>query len=238
MSETCFQCGNEYKRISQHWSLSDCSEPELSEKKLEIIKGLLMGDATLANRNKTPYVQCTMTNRKYLEHLSNIFKASSDITKNKTAKQSAEEDRNSGFNPKAEKSSYKDVYRWATITRNEYERFSNWYTSEGKKFPKNLNLTPLCLKHWYVCDGGIGWSSPWPSVEFYSKNELHRIEHWVERFNDLGFECRKSSEGFRIPHGELDDFFDWLGSVPSGFEYKFEYSSRERYDELKKEVYS
>lgn len=226
MSRTCHQCGNEYKRISQHWSLSDCSEPQLSEKKLEIIKGLLMGDATLANRNKTPYVQCTMTNRKYLEHLSSIFKASSDITKNKTAKQSAEEDRKSGFNPKAEKSNYKDVYRWATTTRKELKEFSTWYTSEGKKFPQNLSLSPLCLKHWYVCDGGLVYNDKsaigislvnerdgkQKINNFFKSAELPEPSH----YNESARRCKAI-----WTKKDSRKLFDYMGKAIPGFKYKF-----------------
>jgi len=155
MSDKCLQCGKEFERLSQHWALSTCSEPDLTDKQKEIVKGLLMGDGTLANREETPYLQCIMTNKDYLKFLSEKFETSSEVTLSKTAKQSAEEDIDSGFNPKASEQNYKNVYRWATATRKSLKPFSKWYKTSEKLFPENLVLTPTCLRHWYVCDGGL-----------------------------------------------------------------------------------
>lgn len=135
--------------------MSECDESELSKTQKQILTGLLMGDGTLANRNKTPYLQCTMTNKEYLEHLSAIFPNSSKVTLSKTASKSAAENRKSGFSNSAQKENYSDVYRWATISRKSLKNYSKWYKEEGKIFPKDIKLTPYVLKHWYVCDGGL-----------------------------------------------------------------------------------
>lgn len=201
--------------------------------------GLLMGDGYLRDKPKAknPYAVVAMINEDYLNHLNELFGSlTHGVTVKSTKQQVSDRAEKIGFGNGSD-GDYHDVYQLRFRSHPHLHKFTSWYDDGDKVFPKDVPLTPQVVKTWYVCDGGIRWSSPWPSVEFYSKNELHRIDHWVERFNDLGFECRKSSEGFTIPHGELDDFFDWLGSTPSGFEYKFEYSNRERYDELKEEVY-
>lgn len=152
----CPECGSDFERLGQHWIYSPSHRPELSEKQKEVIKGLLMGDATYnETRSKNPKITIDSVNKKYLEKLSNIFsKISTGVKKYKTAEQSATKARDSGFDEKAETKNYSDIYRLSTRSHPELKKFSNWY-DEGKKFPEDLVLTPTILKHWYVCDGSL-----------------------------------------------------------------------------------
>jgi len=57
MPQTCSQCGVEFKRIGQHWSLSsECNNPTLTKRQEEIVTGLLMGDGWIRSDDKNPYL--------------------------------------------------------------------------------------------------------------------------------------------------------------------------------------
>jgi len=239
MKGICPQCNREL-RLGTHWAKSsDCNHPEYNHKQNEFVKGLLMGDGYLRNKDKSknPYFVVAVINEDFLHWLDTKFGV---LTHGVSIKSTVEqiEDRAERISfGNGREGTYHDVYQLRFRSHPHFHNFTSWYDSGSKQFPKDIELTPEAVKMWYVCDGGLKWSTSWPSVEFYTKNELNNIEHWVERFQSLGFKCRASSEGFTIPHSELNGFFEWLGDAPDGFEYKWQHQDREEYDKLKSEIY-
>ena len=56
----CDQCGEDYRSLSQHWSLSQtCDYRSLSDHQREIVRGLLLGDGTL-EANELAYLRCAV----------------------------------------------------------------------------------------------------------------------------------------------------------------------------------
>lgn len=64
-------------------------------------------------------------------------------------------------------------------------------------------------------------------------NEAPRSEQLVELFADAGFDVRYTTDKIVFKRSETPEFLDWMGDPPPGFEYKWVYDDRERYEALK-----
>lgn len=234
MSDVCSQCGDSYESIGIHWSKSSCEYPDLSQRQIEVLTGLIMGDGSVNRReNRTPRVECEMITKEYLQYLDkDVFPfLGRGVKLRKTAEESAAECRDSGFSEGAKAENYSDVYRWYTRSNLNFNVFSNWYNSGKKTFPKNLKLTPTILKHWYCCDGCYANKNSKDYITFAISNERENrgkiesmfeeisfpIDYWNERKRedgswkcDISFNKRKSN-----------DMLVWMGKPLPGFEYKW-----------------
>lgn len=227
MKNICNSCEEQYKRLAQHWALSDCEPQKFTDEQKEILTGLVMGDATVANRGKNPYIQVIMTNKKYLEQLSKKFKhLSSDVNLSQTASESANSDLKTGFNEKASAKNYKDVYSWRTITHEQNKVFSEWYSDEGKQFPHDIELSSTTLKHWYVCDGGlVGHKKDTIGISVVNEsNSKSKIDDLFRR-KDLPTPSHYNESENRCKavwtKQDSKKLFNYMGEPVTGFAYKF-----------------
>jgi len=132
-----------------------CSYPSYTKEQKEIITGLLMGDASVTvSENRKPMLSIETITPNYLHYISDKFGIlSGTVSKILTAEQNASKLRKSGFSENASSENYSDVYKLSLKRHNELTKFRNWYSDGKKTFPKDINLTPTVLKHWYCCDG-------------------------------------------------------------------------------------
>jgi hypothetical protein len=169
----CPQCGDEYDYIGNHWSLSSCDYPTLSEKQKDAVTGLMMGDGSLDKTSKNPRLVVQMTTPNYLRYLDDLFgPLSTHVHLSKSSEESAEISRDSGFSLNPNPKDYSDIYQWRTRSHPELFNF-DWYTGEnGKKvWPESIKLTPMVLKHWYVGDGTWNNSSYRNYISISMSNE-------------------------------------------------------------------
>ena len=229
--DTCHECGNEYKRIATHWSTTDCPYKPFTEKQHEIVKGLLMGDGCLRTTNKYPHVQMQMTSEKYLLHLSNeIFPTiSGRVNMKQTAENSAKSDRKTGFNPRAKTENYSNIYNLTVVSHPELQRYVRWYRTGEKVFPKNLELTPECLKHYFAGDGSLcegKYARITLCNEHSNKDKINKMFdnvglsdfYWADR-------KRKSRSGhhcsIKFTLEGTNKFYDYIGEPVPGLEYRW-----------------
>jgi len=110
------------------------------------------------------------------------------------------------------------------------QKYESWYPSGEKTFPKDIELTPTVLRHYYVGDGNLNVDKE-PKItlcnEGGNRKKIENIfynvgltDFWWDdhkRKNDNG---RVISIRFRKEGAE--NFFDYVGRDPlPGFEYKF-----------------
>lgn len=70
----CPECGNQYKSIGHHWSRGSCDRPDFSDKQLELIKGLNLGDGNIDDRDSgKSYFRVGSTNPEFLDWLDHQF---------------------------------------------------------------------------------------------------------------------------------------------------------------------
>jgi len=235
--ERCPYCGNWYKRIGSHWSQSSCEHPPISDYKIELLKGMMLGDGSLNFSNKYPLFDIAMTNVTFLKWLQmELGWLSGTFSIQKTASEIAQNDCERDFNTDVDGSHYLDYYRFYTTTHAQFEQFGQWYDTGEIIFPENLSVSPLSLKIWYVSDGCLSWSTDSTCyVVFSSQNESDRPGEIICALEKYGFTVGQSSENFRLSTSNTEDFFELIGDPVPGFEYKWAYQDRERYKRLKEQ---
>lgn len=210
MSE-CPKCSDSYKRLSLHFARSECGYPELSERKQELLKGVLMGDGSVEKQsgNRHGRFAVEMINKKFLEWLD------SELEWLATGVNKVDQNTRSGSNE-----NWEEIYRLRTRTHPYIDKLNSWYDSGKKRFPEDLELTPLITKMWYVSDGSLNTNGS-PRSVFYSTNEWDRQDYIIDLFDDIGFSVTATSESFQLSVTGTQELFDWMGEAPPGFEYKW-----------------
>jgi hypothetical protein len=162
-----------------------------------------MGDGCIGNRGNNPRCKISMVTKPYILYLQRkLSPFSSDI-----------------YEPPIRDEKHQQQYNIRTIVHPELEKYSNWYSSGQKVYPKKLNITPSVLRHWYVTDGGIYGEHNYPQIRCWK--ERKNIEKVEEYFEDTPLNSSFSSGTLRFPSSKKE-FFEYIGWEPlPGFEYKW-----------------
>lgn len=200
-----------------------------------------MGDGSLASHDsENPYMRWSNVNRNFMEFVYGKLKPiTTSLKVKKTARESyryneKRDDRDWPVHPEK----YNDIYIIRTRRLPYFRRFKNWYTEDGKRFPDDLELTPVIAKYWYVCDGTVNWMRNYSAkIQFTSRNESGREEFVTELFERAGFTIQKNRHMYYLSVDESESMLEWMGSPPPGFEYKWEIESRSTYEKKKERAY-
>lgn len=220
----CPECSQDgYERLSQHIAIGQCDWPEISQYKKELLKGMLMGDGCVSNRDgKRPVFIVGMTNEDFLKWFSEeLGWLAYGVRISKTGEESA-----AAFekHPPREGGSigeFKDVYRMQTMRHPWFNELADWYSDSGKTYPDDLELTPTVAKMWYVADGGLRDREPNPNVVIACHNESDRSQFLCSLFQEHGFEPQYDGEGIVFSVSDSKKFLGWIGEPVPGFEYKW-----------------
>lgn len=229
----CPECGNQYKGIGVHWSRGSCDYPEFSDRQLELLKGLCLGDGYIDDRDgQKSCFRVGSVNPSFLSWLDDQF----GILSSGVRLAADKETRKANFqgNPQWEDCNFKDVYRlrlWTHPTFDELRK--KWYPDGNIRFPSDLELTPESLRMWYCSDGGLGWTDETAYPVISCVNEQYRSGFIMDRFDEIGFNITYSSDSIRIKTGDTEDFFEYIGNPISGMEYKWSYYDEGMYDHMK-----
>lgn len=199
--DKCATCKNYYSSIGKHYQHNRGHEPNITPKQRDIIIGSLMGDASIVSRHKTPRYRISVTQKDYIDYLSNNL---GGLVSN-VAEESVREDR-------------QQRYSLHTISHTGFSDFSDWYSTESKVFPDKINMSPTILKHWYVTDGNKSPEYDYPSIRAY--NEEGNSEKICSYFDDTPLNTVFSSSTLRFPSSKYE-FFNYIGEPLPGFEYKW-----------------
>jgi endogenous inhibitor of DNA gyrase (YacG/DUF329 family) len=151
----CPECALAYDSLGSHWSLSDCSPPELTQRQREILTGVVMGDGHVAVSDTAPYVVLTGVRREFIKWFSDemgVF--SRGVREGSTDDELLERALAHGGGFATEDSEFRDQYTAHTCVSEVFQPWREWYGKDGKQFPTELDFTSLVAKVWYVCDGG------------------------------------------------------------------------------------
>lgn len=236
--ERCPYCGQWYSRIGSHWAKSSCSHPPISRYKMELLKGMMLGDGGLDMDNKNAFFRIKMTNKTFLEWLDvELGWLTNGVTKAKTAVESAWSARES-FGGDTRPEDVLDIWRLNTRAHPQFNEFAEWYSTGEIVFPWNLTLSPEALKMWYVSDWCLGHGNRdnrKTCVRFTSRNEQDRPESIVNSLESLDFTVNHSGKDFALSVEDTEDFFEYIGDPVPGFEYKWAYNDYEEYQRLKEQ---
>jgi len=146
-----------------------------------------MGDGNINRGGKNPRLEVEMVSKNYLQYISDVFGIlGGEVRLTHTAAESAKDVRQSGLGPNAKKENYSDVYRWRSISHPEMHKFASWYKSGEKVWPKDINLTPTVLKHWYCGDGHWHNSNSKNHIKIAMSNEADETKKVSRMFESAG----------------------------------------------------
>lgn len=222
----CVNCGNDYKQLGLHWRGNKCDYPELSKTKKDTLRGLLMGDGCIQKNGETAHMVVGNTNQEYLEHLDDqMGYLTTGVKLDRTAEQQEETARKGGRGFASENPDFKALYTLTFRTHLFFNRLYEWYESGNKVWPEDIEITPQLLKTFYVCDGGIlkdpRTEGSRPTIQISATNEMENQEKVVEMFDRSGFEVGWSGKSIRVSVDESERLWEYMGSPPPGFDYKW-----------------
>jgi len=231
----CPVCEQSYERLGRHWHHNPSHRPVFDEELHSITTGILMGDGSISRDSSNPRLVVQMTNKEYLEYLSTVFGIhSSSVNLRKTASEAAKRSRRRGFSEGACEKDYSDLYSLRTRRNPEFERYVDWYGDDGKVWPRDIELSPTVLKHWYVCDGSLqkpdsemGYRLTIAlSNERGNRQKVERMfDHsgipvpcnWDERKRDSG----RWDVNIYWTNEQSRELIEYMGDPLPGFEYKW-----------------
>ena len=225
--QPCPNCDREFVNMGQHWKSQNCEYPALSREQKDIIRGLVMSDASI-QQSKTNNLTISLTEPAFLEWLAEKLDCICNTEKYPNLKQTAKEAKESaidyfGENAVNSESKYKPKYRLLTRSHPFLNEFDDWYVPE-KRYPlDDLDLTSTVAKMWYIGDGTLEDSNTSrPRAEIACANEKDRLEEVADLIREQGFEpCVRQYGKIAITSSDTPAFLEWLGEAPPGFEYKW-----------------
>lgn len=202
----CPNCGKDREQLGTHWAQSkSCEYPELSDYQHEVATGVLMGDGYIKETHASNYLAVQMVTEEYLSYLSsNVFPVTS-----------------SGVSCNC-----RNIYTWRTRTLPEFQQYRDWYKSGSKTFPKDIELTPTTLKHWYVCDGSLAERKNTEHIRIGLSNERKNEEKIRRYFDSIGVHITNwgdydSGCSAIFNSKQSDKLWNYMGGPLPGFEYKW-----------------
>lgn len=235
-SVACPECGDEYKALGQHWSMGSCDPPALTDYQKELLTGLLMGDGCIRDQqNGNSWLRVAVIEKPFLEWLDDQFGVlTTGVRLTKTAEESANDVRESGFSPNADANDYHDVWRLNSRNLPELNQWrEDWYDPDnGKVFPEDIDLTPATMKMWFVSDWSYNTHGSNNYVQCTTSNEAlnkDKIQSYFDSLTidptinvyDADYYTNGKSLVIRCSVDDTQRLFEYMGDPVSGFKNKW-----------------
>jgi len=188
---------------------------DLSQKAINWIEGELLGDGCLLSESyRTANFRYASKYLEYASYIKDTLK-SFGIEGGKIYK-------------RYHKDSNCYSYSYASFRYPELLPIRKQWYPEGKKIvPKDIKLTPLVVRQWYIGDGCLNCSKKHNPYISLATNGFNAIDiNWlVEKLNKLKFKAKKHlNNTIYISTYSTKAFIDYIGKSPIRcYDYKFNY---------------
>lgn len=209
----CQACGKDYKSLGNHWQWNESHVPELSDYQVDIITGLLMGDANIQT-DKNSSLVVRMTNEEFLEDTRNKL---SEVAYNVRLYRDSDEqyELTKELPGTRTRDGTSDLYGFRTAPHPVFNKLSNWYMEDGKRFPNTLELNLTIFKYWYVCDGWMNGSNLQISCSQRYRNDMKQM------FNNFGYDPTIGEQKITFSVSSSKEIIGSIDEPVTGFERKF-----------------
>lgn len=191
---------------------------DLSQKAIEWINGELLGDGCL--RNQSPWAARIQYGSKYEKYINYI----SDTLNSFDIKQAG------NINKR-----YHEKYNCYTYLYNShyYEEFlpikEKWYLNGKKIVPRDIELTPLTCRQWYIGDGSLTYQkSGRPRIILCTCSfPIENVEYLILQLDKIGFKATRWNNNNVICICSVKDFLNYIGECPvKCYQYKWDYNKK------------
>lgn len=204
------------RSVSEAKHLEQANHCNLSKEAIEWINGELLGDGCLSK--KSSYSATFRYTSKHIEYIKYVL----DMLKSFGIEQSG----------KTTKEYHKTNYTYHCASRSYVELLpirEQWYP-EGKKIvPKDIELTPLVCRQWYIGDGNIYKKSINcnPHIDLYTNGFTPKGVRWlVLQLKRVGFNAKRYDyhNSIHISTYSTKEFLNYIGNCPvKCYQYKFQF---------------
>ena len=173
-----------------------------------------------------------MVSKNYLNYIDKIFgKFSLGVHVKETPEEAVKRRRKSEFLSNGYKEDYKTVYRWMSMAHPEITKFSEWYSTGEKVWPKDIELTPTVLKHWY-CGDGTYVNRNQGHIQIAMLNEVNNTQKVDSMFKNSGLPVPSNynistKDGEKVTCGatftvsQSEKLWEYMGEPLPDFDYKW-----------------
>lgn len=220
----CYSCGEEYAQIALHWNGKECDWPKFSKEQIELMKGLLLGDADIKEGTNGSIFRLRMTNKRFLEWVSTQL---SPLSRGVFLSESSEKQKKSALRGQLDgvssDSDFNDLYVLRTVTHPQVDELLEWYSTGKKRYPETM--TKEMLRMWYVTDG---WNQK-NNIRIRCKQQSDRPESITNILSSVGINPSIDADNgiIRVHSQDSNDFFSST-EAPPGFEYKWPNGGKEK----------
>ena len=191
----------------------------LSQEAIEWINGELLGDGCIQrNSNYSGYFGYGSKYKEYIEYVR-------DTLKSFGIEQMG--------NIRTETKLGCFCYHYFSLYYSELLPIRKQWYPEGKKIvPKDIVLTPLTVRQWYIGDGSLGYERNGQAhIELYTMGFMISDVEWlIEQLNQLGFKVSRhpSINSIGISVHSTKDFLNYIGNCPvECYQYKWARKKKE-----------
>ena len=181
----------------------------LSRKAREWLDGELLGDGSIS-KPKFRYAACFTYGSKYLEYVQYVASTLKDFGIGQTGK----------INEYVRKDGSGSGFFYKSNTYAELLPFrARWYSNDKKIVPRDIKLTPITCRQWYIGDGSL--VKPRVSKRSYivlctDSFPVEDVQWLVERLADIGLLATRTPSKNRIQISGYStlDFLNYIGECP------------------------
>ena len=199
----------------------------LTQKAIEWLNGELLGDGSLCSDSE--YSARFSYSSKYKEYIEYVSKTLDSFS----IKQSGKIFERATIQIKGKKFKKPAItYQYHSLSYEELLPIRQKWYPEGKKIvPKDIKLTPLTIRQWYIGDGCLHHhKNIEPSINLATCGfTMEDIEFLVSKLRELGFKAVRhpSRNTIHISPCSVKDFLDYIGKCPvECYQYKWNYKGR------------
>jgi len=176
---------------------------KLSKYAIEFLNGELLGDGCLITHNISAHYQHRTKHKLYLEWLSNKLESY-------------------GIEQVGRIYEYENPYKNYHYCSRRYvefkEIYDKWYKNRIKIVPKDIELTPITIRQWYLGDGCLSRYKKYKSIMINLATNSYTFDEnvmLIDKLSELGFECYyRKDNSITISMYSVIDFLDYIGYCP------------------------
>jgi len=191
----------------------------ITNKCTEYFDGMLLGDGCIPK----PRVKTRFTTR-YAQTFGKQYEEWATIIKNDLLTFGIE---STSTSTKQFSKQYNKFYYGFSLQTKTYVEFydfyTRWYPNGIKIVPKDIELTPIVLKNWFLGDGSQAKSGKGIKIKISSEGfDINSVELLKEKLFILGFDFKitKDRDLYLYKQEQVHTFFNMIGEFPLCFEYK------------------